>query len=99
MTVGDNDCACLSEAPIRVLLPSLTRNFVEIIGPNLDVIGAAFTIPANARIIAAAKNGRTNKMLPRRARKSSRVNYSKPFTTAGRYSIISSQASKECAKS
>jgi hypothetical protein len=39
VAVGDDDCACLSEAPIGILLPSLTRNFVEIIGPNLDVIG------------------------------------------------------------
>ena len=39
MTVGHDDCACLSEAPIRIFLPSLTRNFVEIIGPHLDVIG------------------------------------------------------------
>ena len=39
VAVGDDDCACLSEAPIGVLLPSLTRNFVEIVGPNLNVIG------------------------------------------------------------
>jgi hypothetical protein len=37
VAIGDDDCACLSEAPIRVLFPSLTRNFVEIIGPNLEL--------------------------------------------------------------
>jgi hypothetical protein len=42
VAVGDDDSACLSEAPIRVLLPGLTRNFVEIIGPNLDVIDFGF---------------------------------------------------------
>ena len=40
--IGDDDCACLSEAAVRVLLPSLARNFIEIIGPNLDVIDFGF---------------------------------------------------------
>ena len=42
VTVADDDCACLSEAPVWVLLPSLTRNFVEIVWPNLDVIAFGF---------------------------------------------------------
>jgi hypothetical protein len=39
VAIGYDDGARLSEAPIRVLLPSLARNLVKIVGPNLDITG------------------------------------------------------------
>jgi hypothetical protein len=39
VAIGHDDCARLREAAIRVLLPSLAGNLVEIVGPNLDVVG------------------------------------------------------------
>jgi hypothetical protein len=39
VAVADDDCARLGQAAIRVLLPSLAGNFVEVVGPDLDVVG------------------------------------------------------------
>ena len=42
VAIGHDDCARLREAAVRILLPSLAGNLVEIVGPNLDVVGFGF---------------------------------------------------------